>query len=58
MPRSRRRPIVAEDLLALAIVDEPRLSPDGETVAYTQKTVDSDANVYRCGDLGGAMLRG
>ena len=47
MPRSRRRPIVAEDVLALAIVDEPRLSPDGETVAFTQKTADTLANAYR-----------
>ena len=46
MPRSRR-PIEAEDVLAFAVVDEPRLSPDGETVAYTRKLADAAANAYR-----------
>src|SRR5437762_7543045 len=46
MPTSRR-PIEAEDVLAIAVVDEPRLSPDGETVAFTKKTADVAANVYR-----------
>jgi dipeptidyl aminopeptidase/acylaminoacyl peptidase len=46
MPTSRR-PIVAEDVLAIAVVDEPCLSPDGESVAFTKKTADVTANAYR-----------
>jgi dipeptidyl aminopeptidase/acylaminoacyl peptidase len=46
MPMSRR-PIEAEDVLAFAVVDEPCLSPDGESVAFTRKSADPAANVYR-----------
>ena len=47
MPRSQRRPIAAEDLAAIAMVDRPRLSPDGETVAFTLTTIDLEARAYR-----------
>src|SRR3954447_13541901 len=47
MPRSQRRPITAEDLAAIAVVDRPRLAPNGETVAFTLTTPDLDAKAYR-----------
>src|SRR5688572_23646829 len=47
MPRSQRRPITAEDLAAIAMVDRPRLAPDGETVAFTRTTIDLEARAYR-----------
>ena len=47
MPPRRRRPITAEDLLRIAVVDDPRLSPDGHTVAFVVMTVDRGANEYR-----------
>src|SRR4051794_4491332 len=43
MPRSQRRPITAEDLAAIAIVDRPRLAPDGETVAFALAKPDLEA---------------
>jgi dipeptidyl aminopeptidase/acylaminoacyl peptidase len=36
-----------EDVFDLAWVTDPRLSPDGRTVAYCVNTVDRDANSYR-----------
>lgn len=47
MPRSQRRPIAADDLAAFTLVDRPRLSPDGETVAFTLTTTDLEARTYR-----------
>jgi dipeptidyl aminopeptidase/acylaminoacyl peptidase len=47
MPRSQRRPITAEDLAAIVAVDRPRLSPDGQTVAFTRTTIDLEARAYR-----------
>jgi len=47
MPRSQRRPIAAEDLAAIAVVDRPRLAPGGETVAYVVTTPDLAAKTYR-----------
>jgi dipeptidyl aminopeptidase/acylaminoacyl peptidase len=47
MPRSQRRPITAEDLGAIVMVDWPRLSPDGETVTFTRTTTDIEARAYR-----------
>jgi len=47
MPPSRRRPIEADDVLRIAVVDEPRISPDGRSVAFVVTTVDRDANEYR-----------
>lgn len=47
MPRSQRRPITAEDLAAIAVVERPRLAPDGETVAFGVTTPDLDKRTYR-----------
>ena len=47
MPPRPRRPITAEDLLRIAVVDDPRLAPDGRTVAYVVTTVERGANEYR-----------
>jgi|GEM_PF-5645130 len=35
------------DLLALAFVGDPQLSPDGRQVAFTRTTVDAEHNQYR-----------
>jgi Tol biopolymer transport system component len=47
MPRSQRRPVTAEDLAAIAVIDRPRLSPDGESVAFTLTRTDREARSYR-----------
>jgi dipeptidyl aminopeptidase/acylaminoacyl peptidase len=39
--------MVPEDVYALTGVADPRLSPDGATVAYVVGSVDKDANEYR-----------
>jgi dipeptidyl aminopeptidase/acylaminoacyl peptidase len=36
-----------EDVYALTSVGDPRLSPDGQRVAYLVNRIDSDANAYR-----------
>lgn len=36
-----------QDVYELVSVADPRISPDGRTVAYVLTTVDSDANAYR-----------
>ena len=47
MPRGQRRPIAAEDLAAIVMVDRPRLAPNGETVAFTRTSIDLEARAYR-----------
>lgn len=47
MPTRRRRPITAQDLFRIAVVDDPRTSPDGSTVAFVVTTIDAEANEYR-----------
>ena len=44
---SERRPITAEDLLALPVAGDPQMAPDGSQIAYTLTVVDRDANAYR-----------
>ena len=39
--------MVPEDVYALTGVADPRLSPDGRTIAYVVSGVDRDANAYR-----------
>lgn len=56
------RPLKVDDLFALKDVADPRLSPDGRSVAYTVTTLDakedeSDADVYLVSMDGGEPLR-
>jgi len=39
--------VVREDIYALAGTTDPRLSPDGRTIAYVVWGIDRDANAYR-----------
>src|SRR5207248_4335588 len=39
--------MVPEDVYALAGAADPRLSPDGRTVAFSVWSIDKDANEYR-----------
>ncbi|MDP6453770.1 MAG: S9 family peptidase [SAR202 cluster bacterium] len=41
------RGITPEDLCQLRLVGDPQISPDGERVAFTLKTVDSEKNRYQ-----------
>ncbi|HET7094356.1 MAG TPA: hypothetical protein VFI22_12780, partial [Thermomicrobiales bacterium] len=41
------RPIAADDLFAVRIVGDPRLSPDGTRVAYVVTRLDREADDYR-----------
>ncbi len=43
----RMRGMAPEDVYALKGVSDPRLSPDGTTVAYVVWHVDEEANEYR-----------
>jgi len=43
----RMRGMKPEDVYALKGVSDPRLSPDGETVAYVPWSIDGEANEYR-----------
>lgn len=49
MHRSPRpgRPIVADDLLRLALIGEPALSPDGRSVAVAVSRLDAERDEYR-----------
>jgi dipeptidyl aminopeptidase/acylaminoacyl peptidase len=44
---SVRRALTPEDLYALRLVEDPRLSPDGATVAYVQQEMDRANYEYR-----------
>jgi acylaminoacyl-peptidase len=44
---STRRPLNPEDLYALRLVEDPRLSPDGATIAYVQEEMDRASYEYR-----------
>jgi dipeptidyl aminopeptidase/acylaminoacyl peptidase len=41
------RPITSDDLLALPVLNDPQISPDGRQVAFTVTRADRDANAYR-----------
>ncbi|NLE75220.1 MAG: prolyl oligopeptidase family serine peptidase [Chloroflexi bacterium] len=40
-------PVVPESLYDIVSVEDPQLSPDGQTVAFVRATQDADANTYR-----------
>lgn len=42
-----RQPITAEDLYAFRFIGDPRLSPDGSSVAFTVTVADRERNDYR-----------
>jgi hypothetical protein len=44
---STRRPLAPEDLYALRLVEDPRLSPDGATIVYVQQEMDRASYEYR-----------
>ncbi|HEX9188981.1 MAG TPA: S9 family peptidase, partial [Vicinamibacteria bacterium] len=61
-PASDRRPLEASDVLSLKQVADPRLAPDGRSVAYTVTTLDAQEekgrdDVYLVPAVGGEALR-
>ena len=57
-----RRPLTVDDIFALKNVNDPRISPDGEWVAYTVSQMDqdedrSDTDIYMAPIAGGEALR-
>ncbi|HET9016991.1 MAG TPA: S9 family peptidase [Thermomicrobiaceae bacterium] len=44
---AERRPLASEDLLALDVITDARISPDGRAVVYVVKRADLAANRYR-----------
>lgn len=42
-----KRSITAEDLYKLSLIEDPRISPDGQWVAYVRVTVDKMENGYK-----------
>jgi dipeptidyl aminopeptidase/acylaminoacyl peptidase len=42
-----QRFLVPEDLYRLRWVNDPQISPDGQTIAYVLKTIDRETNTYR-----------
>ncbi|HEY3120391.1 MAG TPA: S9 family peptidase, partial [Vicinamibacteria bacterium] len=62
LPAAEPRPLTVDDALALREVADPRLSPDGRSVAYTVTAADlkedqSDADIYMAPFAGGAAVR-
>ncbi|NLE75219.1 MAG: prolyl oligopeptidase family serine peptidase [Chloroflexi bacterium] len=41
------RPVIPESLYDIVNVEDPQLSPDGQTVAFVHMTQDGNANAYR-----------
>jgi dipeptidyl aminopeptidase/acylaminoacyl peptidase len=46
-PAQSKRPITPDDLFNINIVSDPRLSPDGKTVAYVVTRLNKEADEYR-----------
>lgn len=42
-----KQPITAEDLYRMVSVEDPRISPDGQWIAYVQVTIDRFENAYK-----------
>jgi dipeptidyl aminopeptidase/acylaminoacyl peptidase len=62
VPAAPTRTLRPDDLYSLKVVDDPRLSPDGQWVAYTVATLDakedeSDTDIYMVPFAGGAPVR-
>ena len=47
MPSKRRRVIRPDDLLRIAVVGDPQISPNGQQVAFVVTQMDGQANSYR-----------
>jgi len=43
MPRKKKRSIIAEDLYEIKIINDVRISPSGDHVAYSQQRIDLDS---------------
>jgi Tol biopolymer transport system component len=43
----QKKPITAEDLYDLQFVEDPQISPDGQTIAFVKLSVDRLGNQYR-----------
>ncbi|MBZ0294655.1 MAG: S9 family peptidase [Anaerolineae bacterium] len=43
----KKHPITIEDLYRIATVEDPRISPDGQWIAYVHVTIDSVENTYK-----------
>jgi Tol biopolymer transport system component len=59
---AERRPLVPSDVLSLKDVGDPQLSPDGQWVAFTVRTLrakedDADVDVYLVPFAGGDAIR-
>jgi dipeptidyl aminopeptidase/acylaminoacyl peptidase len=57
-----RRPLQPDDIFEIKTVGDPRISPDGQWVAYTVSTLDrkddaSDTDIYMVPAAGGAPIR-
>ena len=52
-----KRPITADDLLALQGVGDPQISPDGARVAFVRTATDTEKNTYR-GEIWAAPANG
>jgi dipeptidyl aminopeptidase/acylaminoacyl peptidase len=61
-PAAEQRPLTVDDFFALKSVGAPVLSPDGEQVAYTVRSMDlkkdkSDTDIYLIPTAGGEAVR-
>lgn len=62
-PRAQtRRPLQPDDIFEIKNVGDPRISPDGQWIAYTVTTLDkkedsSDTDIYMVSTTGGAPIK-
>ena len=42
-----KRPIAVDDLYKITLIEDPRVSPDGQWIVYVQVTVDKMENGYK-----------
>ena len=43
----QRRPVTAEDICAIGVVQDPQVAPDGSHVAFALRRIDRAQNRYR-----------